>query len=98
MCIKCGNTILDDVTVLTPLQAQHKPLIMFKPDDLSFFCLLLVDIDYPSRFTAESDVYLHWALLNIEGTDISTGYEVSYKFILKHSRPSVQGFSRIRKQ
>ncbi|KAJ1414301.1 phosphatidylethanolamine-binding protein, partial [Ochromonadaceae sp. CCMP2298] len=41
------------------------------------YCLLLVDLDSPSRKEPSMREYVHWALLNIPGNDLQRGVEVA---------------------
>ncbi|KAJ8934940.1 hypothetical protein NQ314_013099, partial [Rhamnusium bicolor] len=58
---------------LTPTQVKDEPKVKWDADPEKYYVLLMVDPDAPSR---ENPIYReinHWLVVNVKGSDISTG-------------------------
>lgn len=62
---------------LAPREVRATPLVLFKADHTSFFTLLMVDPDAPSRKNPFIRSYRHWLVVNIPGSDVHLGQTVS---------------------
>lgn len=58
---------------LTPTQVKDAPTVTYTADDNSFYTLLLVDPDAPSRATPTFREVRHWAVVNIPGNKVESG-------------------------
>lgn len=70
MYVKEGNE-------LTPTQVKDQPIVDWSGEASSYYTLLMVDPDAPSRAEPKFRAFLHWQLVNIKGNDISTGTVIS---------------------
>jgi len=82
-----GDTIVSDTSVLLLHHVKARPQIkIFWPmseENMPYFSLFLVDIDYPIQVEGQADIrgqFLHWAVVNIKNLDISSGEEVSFVY------------------
>ena len=93
-----SDALVQDGNAFTIDQFLNSPAIKFEAELHGFYTLLMVDLDSSTyevsqctgTMTIESilehkeQVYLHWALLNITGDNISSGIEVNYLLIITH--------------
>ncbi|GMR31490.1 hypothetical protein PMAYCL1PPCAC_01685, partial [Pristionchus mayeri] len=71
-------TYIDETNVqegnqLTPTQVKHTPTVEWKPDGDALYTLIMTD---PDSLTPVRQ-YLHWLVINIHGSDVSTGVQVA---------------------
>lgn len=72
----------DGVTVdkgaeLTPTQVKTRPIVKWSGEADQFYTLALVDPDAPSRTAPQFREYQHWLVVNIPGSDIANGEELT---------------------
>lgn len=58
---------------LTPTQVKEQPIVKWAADENSFYTLLMVDPDAPSRTKPDYREFRHWAIVNIPGNSIEKG-------------------------
>lgn len=63
--------------VLTPTQVKDMPQIKWNADENSYYTLLMVDPDAPSRSMPMFREVRHWMVTNIKGSNISSGDHVT---------------------
>ena len=69
--------------ILKPSMVEFKPTVLLRLADPSFvYSLVLVDLDSIYCSAESKTAYLHWGVVNIEGSKMSTGIEVRYFRIL----------------
>ncbi|VDM36781.1 unnamed protein product [Toxocara canis] len=64
--VNCGNT-------LTPMQVANQPMVSWDTQPGAFYTLLMVDPDFPSRTSPLPGQRLHWWVINIPGSTVSSG-------------------------
>lgn len=63
---------------LKPQNVDNPPVVELRfGHSTSIYSLIMIDLDSVRADKESQSVYLHWAIVNIEGTDISSGLEVS---------------------
>ncbi|KAH8276782.1 hypothetical protein KR026_000654 [Drosophila bipectinata] len=63
---------------LTPTQVKDTPTVQWcAPEGDSLYTLLMVDPDAPTRQDPKFREILHWAVVNIKGNDIATGFPLA---------------------
>nr|KAG5704085.1 hypothetical protein BaRGS_017589 [Batillaria attramentaria] len=63
--------------VVTPTQVKDKPEVSFEADPNAYYTLLMHDPDAPSRADPKFGEFQHWVVVNIPGSDVSKGEEVT---------------------
>jgi len=56
--------------VVTPTQAQEKPVLGWEAEEGSYYTVILTDPDAPSRAEPKLREYVHWARVNILGENL----------------------------
>lgn len=73
-----GNVIVDNGNILRPSSLTSAPEVVLRngsPD--TRYCLVMVDMDsIPLQESQTDRMFLHWAVINFAGNDISTGDQV----------------------
>ena len=59
--------------VLTPTQVKDQPTIQWEAKENTFYTLLMTDPDAPSRAEPTLREIRHWLVVNIKGSDVSSG-------------------------
>ncbi|KAG4069996.1 hypothetical protein HA402_013656 [Bradysia odoriphaga] len=59
--------------VLTPSQVTDQPEVTWEAQPDTFYTILMTDPDAPSRQAPTLREYRHWLLMNVNGTDLSSG-------------------------
>lgn len=62
---------------LTPTIVQFVPKIEWDADPNELYTLLMVDPDAPSRAEPQLRSVKHWAAINIPGSDVEKGLEIT---------------------
>ncbi|SPP88128.1 protein D3 [Drosophila guanche] len=62
---------------LTPTQVKDEPTVVYDAEAGSLYTLLLVDPDAPSREDPKFREILHWAVINIPGSNVSQGQVIA---------------------
>ena len=71
---------------LLPANVQDPPTVTLRfGNEHSIYTLVMIDLDSIRTSFEPNASYLHWAIVNIEGTDISSGLEVQYYTILLYT-------------
>ncbi|CAO1419095.1 unnamed protein product [Diamesa tonsa] len=66
--------------VLTPTQVKDQPTIQWEAKENSFYTLLMTDPDASSRAEPKFREVRHWLVVNIKGSDVSSG-ETKFQFV-----------------
>lgn len=61
---------------LTPSQVKDKPTVEYEADKEKLYTLIMCDPDAPSRANPTFREAYHWGVINIPGSDISSGKEI----------------------
>jgi len=75
--ISYGETSLNPGHALTPTQVKDKPKVTYDPEPGAYYSLICIDHDAPSRSEPKFADILHWLIINIQGSDITSGNEVT---------------------
>jgi phosphatidylethanolamine-binding protein (PEBP) family uncharacterized protein len=77
VCARDGGILTAKMTETCPT-LQFKSPTQSKEDDCSFFLLLLLDPDEPSRVQPHDREYIHWMVVNIPSSycDVTQGVEI----------------------
>ncbi|KAH7724280.1 Phosphatidylethanolamine-binding protein PEBP [Aphelenchoides avenae] len=59
--------------VLTPKQTRKQPVVAWRADPKSFYTLIMVDPDAPSRKSPTIREFLHWMVVNVPGNQVGRG-------------------------
>lgn len=62
---------------IKPVDTREKPYILFNAIPHSFYTLLMVDPDTPSRKTSSGLEFRHWLVVNIPGKQLKLGQTIS---------------------
>lgn len=76
-----GNIVPIDGAVLTPIGTMQMPSISFEQLSMSgeFYTLVMTDPDAPSRLKPDFREFVHWVIMNIDGSsggDLATGHTI----------------------
>lgn len=61
---------------LTPTQVRDKPTVEYEADKNKLYTLIMTDPDAPSRAAPQMREFFHWGVINIKGSDVSSGKEI----------------------
>jgi hypothetical protein len=60
-----------------PVDVKDAPTVALRfGHDHNIYSLIMIDIDAVGQLKENNTSYLHWAIVNIEGTDVTSGLEV----------------------
>lgn len=62
---------------LTPTQVKDKPIVSWDAENCSYYTLMLVDPDAPTRANPTDREFRHWLVVNIPGNAVGLGDEVT---------------------
>ncbi|KAH8311064.1 hypothetical protein KR044_004055 [Drosophila immigrans] len=68
-----GNIPADRGVELQPMQVRDVPSVKWIASQDSYYTLLMVDPDVPSRQVPKFKEYLHWLIVNIPGNQLQMG-------------------------
>ncbi|CAG9828743.1 unnamed protein product [Diabrotica balteata] len=68
-----GGQKVDLGNELTPTQVKDQPTITWPADSNSYYTVLMVDPDAPSRKEPKVSEVLHWSVGNVPGNDVAKG-------------------------
>jgi len=61
---------------LTPRQVKNKPTVTYNGNPDKYYTLILTDPDAPSRKDPKWGQWWHWLVVNVKGSNVSSGEEV----------------------
>ncbi|XP_060645215.1 protein D2 [Drosophila nasuta] len=70
-----GNIPADRGIELQPMQVREVPSVKWTANKDTYYTLLMVDPDVPSRKVPKFKEYLHWLVVNIPGNQLELGDE-----------------------
>lgn len=79
LCITYENSSFhaNNNNKLKPQNLENPPDVELRfGNNTSIYSLIMIDLDSVRANKERNSVYLHWAIVNIEGTDITSGLEV----------------------
>ncbi|XP_030562662.1 protein D2 isoform X2 [Drosophila novamexicana] len=62
-----------DGDIVTPTQVMHKPVVEWMAEPDTYYTLMMVDPDAPSRSEPRLREFKHWLVINIPGNDVDKG-------------------------
>ncbi|XP_030371721.1 protein D2 [Scaptodrosophila lebanonensis] len=68
-----GNIEADKGIELQPIQVRDQPMVSWPAAQDSYYTLLMVDPDVPSRYSPTLKEYLHWLVVNIPDNQLNLG-------------------------
>jgi hypothetical protein len=78
LSISFGSVNAEYGNMLKPQMVESPPTVVLRLADPNLiYSLILVDLDSIYASEENKTVFLHWGVVNIQGSDISTGVEVS---------------------
>lgn len=60
-------------SIVTPTQMKDEPSLMWPAEADSFYTVMLIDPDAPSRQNPQFKNVLHWLVVNVPGHDVAAG-------------------------
>ncbi|XP_049851207.1 phosphatidylethanolamine-binding protein homolog F40A3.3-like [Schistocerca gregaria] len=76
--VSYGGTELSPGDTLTPTFVQNSPSLSWPSNQDTLYTMMIIDPDAPSRSNPKNAPWLHWLVVNIKGSDISTGNTVAF--------------------
>ena len=70
----------DNGNMIAPSQVRRPPVVAFKPAQGRLYTLIMVDPDAPSRAEPMYREFVHWAVVNMPGCDVTAGETVAPYF------------------
>lgn len=61
---------------LKPIQTKENPEVKWDAEKGSFYTLIEVDLDAPSRSNRTWSEIRHWLVMNIQGNNVESGDEI----------------------
>ncbi|KAI6170615.1 OV-16 antigen [Aphelenchoides bicaudatus] len=75
--VKYAGKIVNLGTILYPDDTNNQPTISWDADPNSLYTVVKVDPDAPSRADPVMREWRHWILVNVKGSDLSTGTAIT---------------------
>ncbi|KAF2886035.1 hypothetical protein ILUMI_20138 [Ignelater luminosus] len=75
--VYANNVVVDAGKELTPTKVKDKPTVKWPAEEGSFYVLMMVDPDAPSRQNPKFREWHHWLVVNIPGNDVAKGETLS---------------------
>ncbi|KAL3863640.1 hypothetical protein ACJMK2_005389 [Sinanodonta woodiana] len=73
--VKYGSIDVQPGMILTPAWVKDPPTVDYQGDVGSYYTLVMIDPDAPSRVNPVSGEWQHWLVTNIPGKDVKRGQE-----------------------